>query len=49
MSGRDIFSFVFTFEDLDRELTSRGAQIPFNKMFKFSDTAGIPVRNRIFR
>ncbi len=37
----------FSVEELDRELISRGAQIPGKKQFKFKDKEGTPQRNAV--
>lgn len=37
----------FSIEELDRELIARGAKVPGEKRFRFSDTAGTPARNEI--
>lgn len=37
----------FTIEDLDRELIARGAKIPHEDLFKFTDVEGTPARDEI--
>ncbi len=39
--------FEFSVEELDRELIVRGARIPVEKRFKFSDGMGTPARDAI--
>jgi len=37
----------YSFEDLDRELIARGAQVPEKKRFKFKDKEGTPQRDEV--
>lgn len=39
--------FEFSVEELDRELIVRGARVPVEKRFKFSDSMGTPARDAI--
>ncbi|MCX6580005.1 MAG: serine protease [Candidatus Aminicenantes bacterium] len=39
--------FVFSVEQLDRELIARGAQIPREERLKFLDMEGTPIRNDV--
>jgi hypothetical protein len=47
MSGRRRLTVEFSVEELDRELIARGAQVPWEKQFKFKDREGTPERDAI--